>query len=127
MGTPEDVAANKYFTPPTPTEEQIMRLWEWCGLRYNRDFNAYSFPDGSVYAIDTLTDFTNPVILGLLFKWAVPQTIELIGNTSQRTNEEAMTLLFSLWLKEFWTPRPAPISIEDALFWAIDKIRKGKG
>jgi len=122
------------------TPEQTKEFWEKLGFQFvprkesprfggEQDYWAvydhWIYPDGSRHK--ELPKLTGIEALGNLFKWAVPEAVELIGNTSQRTNEEAMTLLFGLWLKEFWTPRPAPISIQDALFWAIDKTRKGEG
>lgn len=116
-----------------PTEEQVKEFWEWCGFEHIPAKYCESCKrwEGEYWIKKGIgRRFHRPELLVIdlnnLFVWAVPKAVKAIGDTSQRTDEEAMTLLFSLWLKEFWTPRTTPISIEDALFWAIYKVMEKK-
>ena len=103
---------------------EVKEFWEWCGAEYLEKLGGFRFPDSSFYRLSQLTDFTDPIVLGLLFKWAVPRTIKLLQDTRIWTQDLAMAHLFTEWLSIYWKPRQEPISIDDALYEAIQKVRK---
>ena len=118
-----------------PTEEQIKEFWEWCGFEIKESkgekiselygVDVFDWTRSVTYP-DKYVDYDLPELdPNNLFKWAVPKTTKILGDRDLSSDEEAMWKLFGLWLKEYWKPRAVPISIGDALFWAIRKVIKG--
>ena len=56
------------------------------------------------------------------FKWLVPKATRKLADIDLSTDKEAMYKLFSLWIEEFWIPRPNPASLALALCLAIEKL-----
>ena len=64
-----------------PTQEQVKKLWEWCGFKQERDSPFYLAPDGEIYYDWERREVLPPIDLNSLFRWAVPQLSDgtLIG------------------------------------------------
>ena len=109
-----------------PTQEQAKKLWEKCGWRHCES-NLWLDPEG--YSVLSKDSESLPISIDLnsLFKWAVLGAVKRLGDADLSSDEEAMWKLFELWLKTYWTPRTEPLSIEDALFWTINRIMEGDG
>ena len=110
-----------------PTQEQIKKLWEWCGFREECVERAARVDCGQTLRVvfcpdDSVIEDYLPLDLTNLFKWAVPQVVRKLADTDLSSDEEAMSKLFELWLKIYWTPSPEPLSIQDALFRAIWQV-----
>jgi hypothetical protein len=89
-----------------PTQEEIKRLWRWCGL--------------SEAVIDELLAEWHHPDLNSLFEWAVPQVLEKI-----MSDNETMDLSWARWFlltRFLWEWNEEPKKPELALFWAINKI-----
>jgi hypothetical protein len=58
-----------------PTKEEIKEFWERCGAKYIDDYRGegFLFPDGLYYSLPELSFFNGIKMLGLLFKYAVPE------------------------------------------------------
>jgi len=118
-----------------PTEEQVREFWEKLGVQleheWTDDVSGYRITD-CICEVCRKSDWPPaqdkrcypPIDLNNLFKRAVPKAVKLIQDKFICIQEAAMQHLFCLWLAEYWEPREEPISITDALFWAIDKVRK---
>ena len=104
--------------------EELKEFWEWCGFeRYGyqgneRTLMRWKYPDSSRNYVTPNLDLNN------LFKWAVPKAVKVIQDAFICIQEAAMQHLFSEWLAIYWKPRQEPISIAEALYKAIQKIRR---
>ena len=58
-----------------PTQEQSKEFWERCGFNFAGDKRFLGFPDGTLRSITGVP----PIDLNNLFKWAVPQLVESLG------------------------------------------------
>jgi len=98
-----------------PTEEQVRRFWEWCGLKQNRyTGDWYSSPDTKV--------FPRPVLdLNNLFKYAVPK----VDGYKLATNPEIPDTVYAeiRMCNRYFTDRDTEPAL--ALFWAIYKVIDG--
>lgn len=113
-----------------PTEEQIKKVWEWCGWRqlaegkrgfhYERTQKVMNWlaPD------DVDLVYGHPYLpridLNSLFKWAVPKVIAKLESRFDTKENliRGLALLFDRWLRKI----SENYSLEDALFWAIYKV-----
>ena len=111
---------------------EVKEFWEWCGFKWDDNYWGdcwCEYPDGTRVHFHPEADKDNegyePVLdLNNLFKWAVPKAVKVIQDAFICIQEAAMQHLFSEWLAIYWKPRQEPISIAEALYKAIQKIRR---
>ena len=115
-----------------PTQEEIKRLWEWCGfvnVNYDETFfkGWQGFWGDELAHIPHLDDVR---ALGFLFKYAVPKLawwdMWSFEDTNIKGKRKEKFISASAQLKNGQKPQ----NIIDknpvlALFWAIDKVREG--
>ena len=99
-----------------PTEKQIKKLCEWCGLR--KDGNFWHDPEGK-----QLSEELPSIDLNSLFKWAVPNLQDKGEVISLIAYEHAG---FGCRIASVFTTTGAHTMVEDkdpalALFWAISQ------
>ena len=108
-----------------PTAEQIKTFWQRWGFREESIERAAMVDCGQtiwvvVYPDGGMTREGYPLLTSdNLFRWAVPEAVKALADAALSSDKEAMFKLFDLWLKTYWEPRPEPIPIALALFWAI--------
>lgn len=64
-----------------PTEAQIKKFWEWCGLKQARKYDAWydpNLPEGEPCGVFSKTDIST-IDLNNLFEYAVPKLIQELG------------------------------------------------
>jgi len=103
-----------------PTEEQVKKFWEWCGIYRDlaTDGNYRWFKGEEI--ISPVDGNGDPIIdLNSLFRWAVPTLFQRMDlqsiNFSQRPNDECEVIL---WFYSGLRVSGLGIKEEDALFWA---------
>jgi len=96
------------------TMSEVKEFWEWCGAEYLEKLGGFRFPDSSFYRLSQLTDFTDPIVLGLLFKWAVPKLVSVAGRFKAY-------LLLSGCLSDAIL---LDTKFEDKVYEAIQKVRE---
>ena len=119
----------------TPTQEQLKKFWEWCGLRYEIDEDEYKviLPGGEWYNfghdadLKSVWEITEPELdLNNLFKYAVPKLrsvylqsdeehkfwcMALIGDAKSKLHtyvDPALALFWAIW--ELVEASPAPLN-----------------
>ena len=125
-----------------PTEEEVKRLWEWCGLKEmechtelmiggNDSGVAWFYPEATNSYI-FLSFNVPPIDLNNLFKWAVPKVNSLgwgvgLMPCGPITNPLWYGDTFNIWKEVHY--RESNPKMDDpalALFWALDKVREGE-
>ena len=120
-----------------PTDEQIKRLWETCGLRWfwnhNPECRCGAVDDDSKRSWHFLKDgewhlatrfwhedmsIDSLEYLGILFKYAVPKVVVKICFEQECSIQLAYAILFKRWLQKLEDDFTKP---EIALFWACYK------
>ncbi len=102
-----------------PTKEKQKKFWGWCGLTYLKD------KDGTLTWYDSegnFVDFGYPDIdLNNLFLYAVPIAIKKLQEKNVWTELRALHYLLQAWELEYTWRKT---TLEDALFWALDKVKE---
>lgn len=115
-----------------PTQKQIKKVWEWCGLCMHElrskdelDFNSFKLPDGRqlwnsghyLYCVKcgyaSNSCFIVPELdLNNLFWWVVPRLVDTIGK------HKAYLLLSGCLSSAILTGK----ELELGIFWAVQQV-----
>jgi hypothetical protein len=114
-----------------PTEEQIKKFWEWCGLYKDLATNGERYWFMGEEIVSPTNEEGNPIIdLNNLFKYAVPKLIATghwLGMiTTQLSSDTQYT--FAIYVEKYKDKAEHEASDKDpalALFWAISKVIEG--
>ncbi len=105
-----------------PTQEELKKFWEWCGFEYRHE----EIVDASSMKVFVTSSWLNSVetsipdlTLDNLFKYAWRKAIGKLQYLNHWTYRQAEKHLFQLWQDSLKTD-----DYEDALFWALDKVRE---
>ena len=110
-----------------PTEKELKRFWEWCGLKYEDPYwvNEDCREGQCCFYGEYYAELLGTLTLNNLFKWAVPKLrdCDLTWDITEHEWVVRVAMFFNIGktgeVRENteWNKDPAL-----ALFWAINKI-----
>ena len=114
------------MTDKQPTQEQIKKLWEKCGLCYHNLIPAYDYLKTACKKcgakFENIYNVPYPpqdADLNNLFKYAVPKVIDKIMAEQGCSSDVAYDILFDKWLQKLQLDIPNHVGTLFQTIWEV--------